>query len=255
MKEKKKLRKKYGALLYSSFVKCVFLFYLLAFVLTLEEYPVFNLKKIAIGFIIVTILTVIFYYMRRLCIVHKILFELDAQTAYELDRRKLPLFKKHNLILLYNVYFFEGEFKKAISVCDELLTLSKKKETIIAARQMKILSKFFDEDFESIDEIIEEQRDLITSTKDADYYYMLKEYLFIEAYLRDDYEKALEQVESLLNDEKESSYNSRKIVFQQFKKMICIKNNDVQEFENCNKEILKCDPDRKTYFSKGLENY
>lgn len=118
------------------------------------------------------------------------------------------------------------------------------------ATHTKILSKFFGEDTEDINELIEQQRELKTSVKGAEMDFMFTEYQFIEAYLEKNYDKALETVISFLSDEKESAYNSRRIVFQQFQKMLCLKKNDIQGIQNCNLEILKCDSERRTFFSK-----
>ena len=83
---------------------------------------------------------------------------------------------------------------------------------------------------------------------------MFRTYQFIEAYIDGDYEKAMETVFAFLSDEKESIYNSRKIVFMQFQKMLLIKNDDAEGVQNCNSEILKCDSERRTFFSKIIDS-
>ncbi len=247
----KSFKKKYGALIYSSFIKVSFIIYLVAFVLSLEdEYPVFNFTKFVIGFSVSSVIIVILYFLRRLVIGHKIMFELDVRTAYELDKRKNPLFKDYNNKLLSYTYFYEGNFTKAVSVCNETLGRTKNKAYTLLARHTKILSKFFGEDTEDIKELIEQQRELKAIVKSADFDFMFKQYQFIEAYLEENYEKSMDLVLSFLKNEKESAYNSRKIVFLQFQKMLYLKNNDTEGIENCNAEILKCDSKRKTFFSE-----
>lgn len=217
----KSFKKKYGALIYSSFIKISFIIYLTAFVLSLEdEYPVFNFTKFLIGFSFSSVIITILYFLRRLVIGHKIMFELDMRTAYNLDRRKNPLFKNYNNKLLSYTYFYEGDFSKAVSVCDETLGRTKNKAHTLIAAHTKILSKFFGEDTGDINELIEQQRELKASVKGVEMDFMFTEYQFIEAYLEENYEKAMELVLSFLKNEKESVYNSRKIVFLQFQKMV-----------------------------------
>ncbi len=250
-KEKKKFKRNYGAFLYSSFIKLAFLVYMLGLVLSLEDnYPFFSLKNFAIAFVISTVIIIVLWFMRRLYIAHKIMGELDMRIAYELDKRPLPFFKNHNYKLLYYTHFFVGDFLNAISVCDEALEHTKNKNYTLLARHTKILSLFFSEETENIKELIHKQRELKTTMKGTDFDFMFRQYQFIEVYLDADYERAMETIIDFLGDEKESIYNSRKIVFMQFQKMLCIKNNDTEGVQNCNLEILKCDSERRTFFSK-----
>lgn len=250
-KEKKKFKNKYGALMYSNFIKVSLLLYLLAFLLFSEdEFPFFDFTKSAIGFIIASIIIVILYSIRRIIIGYMVIFELDARTSYELDKRALPFYKDYNNKLLYCAHFFEGDFLKTISLCDESLERTKSKKYTLLARHTKILSLFFSEGTQNIKELIQEQREFKATVKSKDFDYMFRVYQFMEAYLDGDYEKAMETVLTFLSDEKESVYNSRKIVFMQFQKMLCLKNGDTEAVQNCNLEILKCDSERRTFFSK-----
>ncbi len=250
-KRRKKAKKEYQAFLYSSFIKFIVGTYLIAFILSLnDEWPLFDLKSFAIAFVIATVINIIFWYVRRICLGYKAMFELDMRSVYNSEHRKLPLYKDYNDKLLSSVYFSEGDFLKAISLCDEMIGYTKSKKTVLHARHTKILSLFFSEGTENIKELIQEQRELKATVKSKDFAFMFRTYQFIEAYLDDDYEKAMETVFAFLSDEKESVYNSRKIVFLQFQKMLCIKNDDAEGEQNCNFEILKCDSERRTFFSK-----
>ncbi len=250
-RQRKKAKREYEAFLHSSFIKIIIYIYCLALILSLKsEGPFFDLKRFVIAFVIATVVSIAFWYMRRLCLGYKQIFELDMRAVYNFERRKLPFYKNYNYKLLYYTHFFEGDFLKAISVCDESLEHTKSKKYTLLARHTKILSLFFSEGTQNIKELISQQRELKEIVKSADFDFMLRQYQFIESYLDGDYEKAMETVIDFMSDEKESVYNSRKIVFLQFQKMLYLKNNDAEGIENCNAEILKCDSKRKTFFSE-----
>lgn len=255
IKEAKKREKEFKGFLYSSFLRLIFGAYLVAFIISLnDEWPLFNLKNFLIGFVVATVFIIIFWYIRRVGLGYMAMFELDMMKVYKLDRRKKPFFKNYNYKLLYYAHFFEGDFLKAIHLCDESLECTKRKKYILLARHIKILSLFFGEGTKNIKELISQQRELKATVKSKDFDYMFMVYSFMEAYLDGDYEKALEEVASFLSNEKESVYNSRKIIFMQFQKMLCLKNDDTEGVENCNLEILKCDSERKTIFSKIIDS-
>ncbi len=254
-KRKRKEYKEYKAFLYSSFIKFIIGTYLIAFILSLnDELPLFNLKNFLTGFVIATAVNVIFWFIRRICLGYKALFELDMRSVYNSERRKSVFWKDYNNKLLSSVYFSEGDFLKAISLCDEMLSNTKSKKTVLYSRHTKILSLFFSEGTQNIKELIQEQKVLKDKVKSKDFDFMFRTYEFIGAYLDGDYEKATETVSAFLNDEKESVYNSRKIIFLQFKKMLCLKNNDAEGVQKCNLEILNCDSERKTFFSKIIDS-
>ena len=251
--KRRKEKNKHGALLYSTFIKTIICIYWLAIILSLkDEWPLFALKRFAIAFVIGTVINTVLWYMRRLSLGYMQIFELDMRAVYNFDRRKLSFFKSYNYKLLYYTHFFEGDFFKAISVCNEAIEHTKNKKYILLARHTKILSLFFSEGTQNIEELIREQKELKATVKSKDFDFMFKQYQFIEAYLDDDYEKASKTVTAFLSNEKESVYNSRKIIFLQFRKMLCLKNNDAEGVQNCNSEILKCDSERRTFFSKIL---
>ncbi|MBQ9913264.1 MAG: hypothetical protein IJO73_03445 [Clostridia bacterium] len=253
-KKKMKEYKEYKAFLYSSFIKFIVGTYLIAFILSLnDEWPLFDLKNFAIAFVVATVINIIFWYVRRICLGYKAMFELDMRSVYNFERRKSPLYKDYNNKLLSSVYFSEGDFLKAISLCDEMLGCTKSKKTALYACHTKILSLFFSEGTQNIKELIREQRELRDTVKNKEFDFMFRQYQFIEAYLDNDYEKASETVTAFLSNEKESVYNSRKIIFLQFRKMLCLKNNDAECVKNCNAEILKCDSKRRTFFSKIID--
>ncbi len=255
IKEAKKREKEYKGFLYSSFIKFIVGTYLIAFLLSMnDEVPLFNLKNFLIGFVIATAVNIIFRYIRRIVLGYMVMFELDMMKVYKLDRRKTSLFKNYNNKLLYYAYLFEGDFLKAISLCNESLECTKSKKYILLARHTKILSLFFSGGTQNIKDLIQEQRELKAKVKDKDFGYMFMVYPFIEAYLDGDYELAAQTVTAFLSDEKESVYNSRKIIFLQFRKMLCLKNNDAEGVQNCNLEILKCDSERRTFFSKIIDS-
>ena len=254
-KRKRKEYKEYKAFLYSSFIKFIIGTYLIAFILSMDdELPLFNLKKFLIGFVIATAINIIFWFVRRLSLGYKAMVELDMRGVYNFERRKSPLFKEYNSKLLSSVYFSEGDFLKAIYLCDEMIGSTKNKKTILYARHTKILSLFFSEGTQNIKELIREQRELKATVKSKDFDFMFRTYQFIEAYLDGDYEKALETVTSFFDDEKESIVNSRKIIFMQFQKMLCLKNGDAEGVQKCNLEILKYDSERRTFFSKIIDS-
>lgn len=254
-KKKRKEYKEYKAFLYSSFIKFIVGTYLIAFILSLnDEGPLFDFKKSVIAFVIATAVNLIFSYVRRLCLGYKVMFELDMRSVYNFERRKLSVFKDYNNKLLYSAYFYEGDFLKAISLCDETLKHTKSKKYTILARHTKILSLFFSGGTQNIKELISQQKELKATFKSKDFDYMFMVYPFMEAYLDGDCEKASEAITSFFSNEKESVYNSRKIVFMQFQKMLCLKNEDAQGVKNCNSEILKYDSERRTFFSKIIDS-
>lgn len=254
-KKKRKEYKEYKAFLYSSFIEFIIGTYLIAFILSLnEEMPLFNLKNFLVGFVIATVVNVIFWLLRRLSLGYKAMVELDMRGVYNLERRKSAFWKDYNNKLLSSAYFSEGDFFKAISLCDEMICSTKNKKTVLFARHTKILSLFFSEGTQNIKELIREQRELKATVKSKDFEFMFRTYQFIEVYLDGNYEKALETVTSFFDAEKESIVNSRKIIFMQFQKMLCLKNGDEEGVKNCNSEILKCDSERRTFFSKIIDS-
>ena len=254
-KQRKKAKREYQAFLYSSFIKFIVGTYLIAFILSLkDEWPLFDLKRFAIAFVIATAVNIVFWYVRRICLGYKAMFELDMRSVYNSERRKSPFYKSYNYKLLYYTHFFEGDFFKAISVCDEALEHTKSKKYTLLARHTKILSLFFSEGTQNIKELISQQRELKATVKSKDFDFMFRTYQFIEAYLDGDYEKAMETVVDFMSDDKESIYNSRKIVFMQFQKMLLIKKDDAEGVQNCDLEILKCDSKRRTFFSKIIDS-
>ncbi len=254
-KQRKKAKREYQAFLYSSFVKTIICIYWLAFILSLkDEWPLFDLKRFAIALVVATVINTALWYLRRLSLGYKQIFELDMRAVYNSERRKLPLYKSYNYKLLYYTHFFEGDFFEAISVCDEALGQTKSKKYTLLARHTKILSLFFSDETQNIKELISQQKELKATVKSKDFDFMFRTYQFIEAYLDGDYEKAMETVVDFMSDDKESIYNSRKIVFMQFQKMLLIKKDDAEGVQNCNLEILKCDSKRRTFFSKIIDS-
>ncbi len=254
-KKKRKEYKEYKAFLYSSFIKFIIGTYLIAFILSLnDELPLFNLKNFLIGFAIATAVNIIFWYVRRICLGYKAMVELDMRSVYNSERRKSAFWKDYNNKLLSSVYFSEGDFLKAISLCDEMIGYTKNKKTVLYARHTKILSLFFSGGTQNIKELISQQRELKATVKSKDFDFMFRTYEFIGAYLDGNYEKAMETVTTFFSDEKESIVNSRKIIFMHFHKMLCLKNDDAEGVQKCNSEILKCDSERRTFFSKIIDS-
>ncbi len=216
-------------------------------------------EPIALGYIILPVVFIavamlLLYYSRRLMLSVFVAKDLDFRVVYELDKRKNN--ELRNLNLESNMYFYEGDFDKAILACEKIMKLSSKKEEVCSARTQIIISKFFASCSSDLDksilDLIDKQRKFESDNNLRDNKLANQYYIYIENYISEEYEKAINSIESLLEEEGVETFNSRMVVICAMLVLAYKKLEDEEKVKYYTDKILSADPNRKTVFSKSI---
>lgn len=196
---------------------------------------------------------IIFMHVARKIILGILLaYDLDLHTFYEIDKRN-EKHEEHNLRLLMNLYFYDGEFQKTIDCSNKLLELSKKTIDIYRVTHQKILSLFLLEKKEETLILIEQQRKMALKHKlkvpKAELYYD-----YIEHYLSGKYEGAILPMQEALKEKNIEVLNYIKLVANYFMLLAYKKMGDTEQMNVCAKEVLCADKNRHTFFSNNVTN-
>lgn len=244
---------------YSNYIKRMILLCLLLPVvplvcfLTKEENETIEVVYIVLPIVFIAVATFFLYFSRRLMLSILVAKDLDFRVVYELDKRKNN--ELHNLNLESNMYFYEGDFDKAIVACEKIMKLSSKKEDVYSATTQIIISKFFDSCSGDLDksilDLIYTQRKFeadnnLRGNKLANQYYT-----YIENYISEEYEKAINSIKSLLEEEGVETFNSRMVVICAMLVLAYKKLEDEDKANYYIDKLLSADPNKKTVFSRS----
>lgn len=251
-------RKNYGVLKYDVTVRNVIVFTVLLALATLMFILDPDTKTawytIVIPFVIEAVFLGTIIFWRRFSLNLIRCTDLDMKLAYELDKRKdTPKNREHNLMLMTDVYFYNGNFERAIECGAELLNISKKDDIICTARHNLILSHFLAGNYSEALKLIGEQRNVKMKNKN-EAEYCAAVYDYIELYLNAEYEKAIEKNDLILSNDRNLLMNSRKVLAVFVKMMAYEKLGNEEAVKECEQEIISIDKNRLTYFSKIFFN-
>lgn len=250
------MKKEYRALKYTSYIKKIIILWIIPWIVPMvallvkEEHESFEWKFILWAIMFALLASVIMCISRNVFLGYLNAHELDFYTVYELDKRN-EKYEMHNLHLLINLYFYTGEFKKAIECSDRIMNLNLKSINISMARHIKILSLFFEGDRETVFLLIQQQyamkKNAIKGDEGNSYYE------FIEKYLSEEYEEAIQIIKNVLNQKNIEFLNSKKVLAFYLMFMVYEKIGDISQMQECADAILLADKNRRTFFSKKLD--
>lgn len=197
-----------------------------------------------------SVLSLIMYFSRKIFIGKLAAFDLDYDIVYLLDKRG-EKHQTHNIKLLMQKHFFNGEFQEAIICANKIIEINSRKDILYNATHYKILSLFLNQQIDEILTLIELQDNLSTDNtlriQDANIYYE-----FIKKYVDRNYNEAIKIIKNLLQSQDIDTQNHKKVLIFYLIKMCCEKINDFEQIKKCNNEILLADKNRKTFFSRGI---
>ncbi len=251
------MSKDYSVYKYSSYIKRILILCFLPLIvvlislLTMEEGEPYSwgLTVVAIGACAIMVLFLI--YARRTVLNSLIMSDLDLRTVYELDKRKNN--ELHNLKLLINVYFYDGDFENMISCADQILNLNSSPLDIAMATGHKITALFLLNREEDALNLIEKQKELFSSQNNSSQNPKDNIYCeFIESYINGNYEAAIEAIKKAFNTKNFEISNHIKVKTYYLMRMAYLKLNDKKHVETCAKELLSADKERRTFFTKNL---
>ena len=253
------MKKEHKIYKYSNYIKRMILLCLLSPVvplicfLTKEENEAISVVYIILPIVFIAVAMLVLYFSRRLMLSISVAKDLDFRVVYELDKRKNN--ELHNLNLESNMYFYEGDFDKAIVACEKIIKLSSKKEDVYSATTQIIVSKFFDSCSGDLDkgilDLIYNQRKFeadnnLRYNKRANQYYT-----YIENYFSGEYEKAINSIESLLEEDGVETFNSRLVIICAMLVLAYKKLEDEDKAKYYMDKLLSADPNKKTVFSRN----
>lgn len=179
--------------------------------------------------------------LRRRHIIRKLLnIKLNFRKVYEIKKHK----SKNNL---YNlrwdmiIAFFDGDFQIAILYANKILSLTSRKKLRNSAIFYIILSYF----------LTGNNFDALSLIKASPHRKNKLFYEFIEAYISERYDEAIEVMQKLLN---KKAKNIEIVLANYFMRMAFLKKSDSDNAQNCIVEILVADKERNTYFSKNARS-
>jgi len=191
--------------------------------------------------------------LRRRFILRKLFYvKLNIRKVYEMEKRRSKN-NLYNLRWLLIISFFDGDFQKAIICADEILSMTSKKKYVECAIFYKILSYFLTENTDTALFLIEKQKHY---TKGKKRNVMLNRgyYDFIEAFIAEEYDEALDTIRQVLIRKNSNAQNIDKVLVNYLMRMAFLNKGDLNNAQNCTVEILVADKQRNTYFSRNLHN-
>jgi len=139
------------------------------------------------------------------------------------------------------IAFFDGDFQIAILYANKILSLTSRKKLRNSAIFYIILSYF----------LTGNNFDALSLIKASPHRKNKLFYEFIEAYISERYDEAIEVMQKLLN---KKAKNIEIVLANYFMRMAFLKKSDSDNAQNCIVEILVADKERNTYFSKNARS-
>lgn len=248
------MEKEYKAMSYGSHIKRIIILFFLSLVVPILYLLIREPNEgVQWGYIfypgVCLVLLVLFLHIaRRITLGSLFAIDLNVRTVYELDKRNSKN-KLHNLRLLANVYFFEGNFQEAVACCNSILQIVNKKKVVFEVLHMKILSLFFLEQLQEASALILQQREMAKTyglaIEQKDLYYV-----FIEKYFMNQYEEACQTIQKALSVKNIEIQNSKKVVVFSLMRMAFLKLGKMDRANICTQQILQADKNHQTIFSK-----
>lgn len=253
------MKSEYSAMKYQNYIRRIIILWIVpwlvpgVYLLTREkgESIQWGYMIFPVAFALLT--TLILYVARKVLMGILFAIDMDFHVLYELDRRSAK-HELHNIKLLIDICFFDGQFQKVVEYADRILQLSSKPADVYMARHQKILSLFLMEKNEEIQELIAQQnqlnKDKKLQTGNGSLYYD-----FIMAYLRKEYGSAIQCIKEILNEKNIEVLNYKKVLVHYFMLLAYQKMVDTEQIQKCKNEIFRADKEYRTWFSRSLSQH
>lgn len=243
---------RYQLFKYNNFIKRIVFIAILPFIYILLYIFLGNensnvLANVLLPITIGAVLIVCMLVARRIVLNTLIVTDLNAALVYELDKRKeSPKNHKHNLSLLLNVAFYNGDFRKTIELGNDFVADCGNPAMLEAIRHKIIMAYFLLGDFNNAAELIKTQK-----SQPVKNILLTNFYDYIDAFINENYQEAINIINRILETKKPLVFNNMQILAYYCQKIVYDKTGDETASRMCAERINERDMQHNTFFSQN----